>query len=244
MIFIDTSIGSKELVPLIRAKGVLCDPMPLSFGDAAFDGNGPDGPISIGIERKALHDMLHCIDDSRYSAHQLPGMAQMYHRSFLIIEGDWMPHTQDGTLMEGFRNGAAWGPCKYRTQRVMYSKLYRYLVSVSLSGVIITYTKTINHTAQNIVELFHYFQKKWAAHTSLMQLQKVNIPTMNGKPSLVRRWANDLEGIGAKYSEEAERRFKTANELANADEEEWLRIPGIGVKTAKSIVREIQGWQK
>lgn len=244
MILVDSAVGSRELVSLIRSKGVLCDLTSLSFADAAFEGNGPDGPISIGVERKALHDMLHCIDDSRYSAHQLPGMAQMYTKSFLIVEGEWRPHDQDGTLMEGFRGGTSWGPCRYRTQRVLYSKLYRYLVSVALSGVIITYSKTLNHTAQNIVELFHYFQKKWEDHRSLLEVQKLNIPTMNGKPSLVRRWASDLEGIGVVHSMEAEKHFKTANQLANADEEEWLRIPGVGVKTARSIVREIQGWEK
>ncbi|MGH7184520.1 MAG: helix-hairpin-helix domain-containing protein [Nitrospiraceae bacterium] len=244
MIILDTAVGSKELLSLIRKRGVLCEKVPLKFADAAFEGHGPEGIISIGVERKALHDMLACIDDSRYSAHQLPGMASMYTKSFLIVEGEWRPHDQDGTLMEGFKGGTSWGACRYRSQRVLYSKLYRYLISVSLAGVIITYSKNMDHTAQNIVELFHYFQKPWHKHTALLETQKLNIPSLNGKPTLRRRWAADLEGVGVVGSQAADKQFKTAFSLANADESEWLKIPGIGVKTAQSIVSEIRGWKK
>lgn len=232
------------MVSIIRGKGVLCEPMYLEFGDAAFTGKGPDGFIDIGIERKALADMLQCVEDSRYSAHQLPGMARTYARSFLIIEGDWMPDARDGTMLESYRGGTAWGPARYRSQKVMYSKLYRYLVSVALSGVIVTYSRNLVHTSQNIVELYHYFQKRWEDHTALLATQKFAIPTLTGKPSLVRRWASDLEGIGVKGSMEAERVFKTPIALATADEIAWLALPNIGVKSAQNIVREIQGWQR
>lgn len=242
MILVDTAIGSKELKSLIIGNGVKCDAVPLQFGDAAFEGNGDDGTIGIGVERKRLHDMLNCIDDSRYSAHQRVGMAKMYRKSILMLEGHWKAR-EDGILMEGFDGGTKWTPCKYRSQSVMYSKLYRYLLSIALSGVIITYTRDINHTAFNICEIFHYFQKQWRNHTSLLEVQKLNIPALSGKPTLTRRWASDLEGVGVKFSIEAERMFKTPINLAHSDETEWLRIPGIGVRTAQDIVKEINGWK-
>jgi ERCC4-type nuclease len=100
MIVIDSREHSQhpEFQSIIRRKGVLCDVSQLGFADFAFEGKGPEGSIAIGVERKALHDMLSCIDDSRYSAHQRVGMAQNYTKSFLIIEGDWKPHDTDGTL--------------------------------------------------------------------------------------------------------------------------------------------------
>ena len=48
-----------------------------------------------------------------------------------------------------------------------------------------------------------------------------------------------MEGIGVKLSLDAERVFKKAGRLAAADETEWLKVPGVGVKTAQSIVREV-----
>lgn len=230
-----------DLIPHIQQLKVPVEKGDLQFGDAAFEGRGPHGTISIGIERKALHDMLTCIDDARYSGFQRVGMKQMYTISVLMLEGHWKPHDGMGILMEGFNGGTTWGFCKYRSQRTMYSKLYRYLMSVSLSGVIVTQSRDPFTTAFNICEWFHYFQKPWNAHTSMLELQQIAIPTLTGKPPLVRKWANDLEGIGTKLSGEAARLFKKPITLANADEMEWLRIPGVGVKTAQSIVREIWG---
>lgn len=213
----------------------------LEFGDACFEGNGPHGSILIGIERKGLHDILQCIDDARFSAHQVVGMKPMYPVRVLMVEGHWKPHDGNGLLMEGFNGGTSYGYCKYRSQQTMYAKLYRYLISVQLGGVIVSYSRDPFHTAYNIVEWYHYFQKKWADHTSMLEVQKIAIPTLNGKPSLVLKWANDLEGIGVKLGQDAAKMFKKPITLANADESDWLRVPGIGVKTAQSIVREIWG---
>jgi len=243
MILVDPRVGSRELLSGIRMAGVSAELAPLEYGDACFDGNGKDGTISVGVERKTLHDMLHCIDDSRYSAHQLPGMKQMYGLSILLIEGHWRPHDQDGSLMEGFRDGQSWGPCRYRSQRTLYSKLRRYLISVSLAGVIVTYSRNLSQSSIDICEWFRYFQKKWTQHTSLMELQRENVPTLAGKPALVRTWANCIEDIGVKYSLAAEELFKTPIRLANSSENDWMQIGGIGPKTAIKVVKEIRGWK-
>ena len=112
---------------------------------------------------------------------------------------------------------------------------------MSLSGVHVLYTRDIEQTAFDITEIFHYFSKQWSSHTSLLAMQRLNIPTLNAKPSLVRRWASDLEGIGVKMSADAEKLFRKPIALATADETEWLRLPGVGVKTAQSVWREIHG---
>lgn len=221
--------------------GVKAEMAHLDYGDAAVEMNGPDGVLMVGIERKRLHDMLNCIDDARYNAQRI-GMKQMYDLSVLLIEGHWKPHDAEGILMEGHSGGMAWGYMRPRGQRVMYAKLYRYLISVRLSGVILDYTRDPFHTAFNINEWHEYGKKTWDQHTSLKELHRIAIPTLNAKPSLVRKWANALDMIGTKKSELAERHFKSPLALANADESEWLRIPGVGVKTAQDIVREI--WKR
>ena len=240
MILVDSAIGSVDLVPVIQRIGVRCEKTHLA-GDAMFEGRGPQGPLLIGVERKKLHDMLACIDDARYNDQRIR-MRQDYDISILMVEGHWKPHDNKGLLMEGFSGGIAWGLCRYRSQSVMYSKLKRYLMSVSLSGVIVDYSREPYQTAYNICEWYHYFQKR--DHTSLLEIQKIAIPTMNFRPTLVRKWANDIEGIGTKLSLDAERIFKKPITLANGDERDWLRIPGIGIKSAQQIVREIWGTKR
>lgn len=143
--------------------------------------------------------------------------------------------------MESFNGGVGWTYCRPAGRTVMYSKLRRYLFSVSLSGVHVTYTRDVAHTAQDIIEWYWYFQKRWTDHTALLEMQKLNIPSLTGKPPLVRRWAADLDGIGVKMSGDAAKVFKRPIALANADEVDWVRVPGVGVKTAQSIWREIHG---
>lgn len=240
MILVDSRIGSVELCAPLTSLGLTVEKTALEFGDVAFEGQGPDGSILVGVERKRLHDMLSCIDDARYTGHQRIGMADLYRVSVLIVEGVWRPHDPQMTLMEGF-NGSGWRECRYRTQRVMYSKLRRYLFSVSLSGVLVLTSRDVFQTAADIHELYHYFQKGWHQHTSLLEMQKLNIPTLRRKPSLVRKWAADIEGVGVTLSERAERLFRTPITLATADEVAWMQLPGVGAVTAQKIVREIQG---
>jgi ERCC4-type nuclease len=97
------------IVDHLAKLGVKAEKADLQFGDFAFEGNGPDGTISIGVERKTLHDLLNCIDDARYAGHQRVGMKQMYTISYLLVEGHWRAHDPSGILMEGFNAGTTWG---------------------------------------------------------------------------------------------------------------------------------------
>ncbi len=243
MIIASSAVGSKELAPIISRLGVKCDLMHIDYGDFIFEGRGPKGPISIAVERKALHDMLHCIEDSRYSGHQKIGMRNDYDVSVLMVEGLWRAHDPEGWLMEFFPSSNQWGYCKPGGKRVLYSKLRRYLFSVALAGVIVMYTRDMFQTAYDVCELYHYFSKPWDKHTSLLEVQKLQIPDLRVKPPLVRKWANDIEDIGVKYSLEAERKFKTPIRLATSDEMDWLGIPGIGIKTAQKVIKEIHGYR-
>lgn len=243
MILIDHKGGPEgkriptEMVGIINRLGVHAELSDLDYGDAAFEGRSPIGTIAVGIERKTLHDLIKSIDDARLSGHQLIGMKQMYTVRAVIVEGHWKAHDPDGWLMEGFNSGTSWGYCRPGGQRRLYSTVYRYLISMQMTGTLVTYSRDLWHTCYNICEWFHYFQKK--EHTSMLELQKVNIPSLNFKPDLTRRWANDLEDVGLKLSETAARHFRTPIKLANAEESEWLKIPGVGIKTAQQIVKEI-----
>jgi ERCC4-type nuclease len=250
MILVDAAVGSHELQSWIRRLGPVCDSTHLVYGDAAFEGHGPEGLCGIGVERKRLRDMLNCIDDARYTGHQRIGMSKQYQFSFLIIEGVWRPDIVSGLLYRQVTQKSldstsnVWTPQWGQGMREqMYYKLRRYLFSVSLSGVHVLYTRDISHTAFDIVELYHYFQKPWREHKSMLQMHQrsLTLPTLNARPNLVRRWAFELDGVGNQYAHEAGRIFRTPRQLALSDEDDWLKIPGIGPKTAIDIVRQIGG---
>jgi len=245
VIIIDSSVGSRELLWAIKKHKVPCELQSLHAGDFAFEGFGPDGNVLIGVERKTVHDMLDCIRDSRFTQ-QRQKMVKMYGISFLILEGYIHPH-EDGRLFQLY-NGKTWGPSLFSNRPVMYSTIYRYLLSISLANVIITQSRDMSDTAYNVVEMYHYFQKRWEDHTSMIQTQRLNIPSLDLKPSLTRRWAEELTGIGTKMGLAAEAHFRTPIRLATADETDWLSMNGsgvrLGVKTAQQIVAEINGWRK
>jgi len=238
MILLDNRVGSKELLPYIQRLGTKVELGHLEYGDAAFEGHGPTGTIAVGVERKTLSDLLNCVDDARYSAHQRPGMLAMYQFNILMVEGIWKPDSTTGYLMECIRT-LEWRPFRYRTQMVRYSKAFRYLLTLQIAGTPVIITRDLEHTAYNICECFAYLQKRWEDHTSLLETQKLNMPSLNGRPSLVRRWASELDGIGVKHGMEAERLFRTPYELASSDEGDWIKIPGVGAKLARSVIKQI-----
>lgn len=248
MILIDTREEQRDkkkknldLVQHIRRQNVDVTETFLDFADAAVEVHGPDGIMLVGVERKRLHDMLNCVEDGRYNAQRI-GMKKEYPVSVLMIEGHWKPHDPEGFLMEGFNGGTSWNYHRPRGLRTLYGKLFRYLISVQLAGVIVQFSRDPFHTAFNLCEWHGWGMKKWDDHTSMREMHKIAIPTMNAKPSLTRKWANAIDSIGVKKSDLVERHFRSPLALANADEAEWLRIPGIGVKTAQDIVREI--WKR
>lgn len=237
---------SEIMVSHCRKVGVLAERSLLPSADAAFEGNGPRGSIMVGVERKTIPDLLKCIQDGRYNEQRVKMLTQ-YQRSILLVEGMWRPHDENFFLMES-RNGSDYYYSNFRSKKAMYSTVYRYLISVSLSGVIVTYSRNLWETAFNICEWFHYFQKRWEDHTAMLDIHRVNLPSLNYNPNilkfeapLVRKWATDINGVGIKYSMEAERLFKFPYKLAMADEADWMQIQGIGAATAKRIVRDIWG---
>lgn len=240
MILVAHETGSRELQPIINRIGYAASIANLRYGDFAFEGNGPAGPINIGVERKSLHDMLHCIDDAHYAGRQRGGMRSLYQLSFLAIEGMFRPHDNEGYLMEGFRGGAAWGPCKYRQRAPLYSKLFNYLVSVAMSGVIITFSRDMYGTAYNVCMLYDYFQKPWDSHTSMSEVQLLPLAEVGGRPSLVLRWATQIDDIGVKLGKRAEELFPSAYDLGQSTAEDWVKIKGISARTAQRIEREIR----
>jgi len=261
MILVDAATGSWELQTLIQRQGIQCEKEHLHAADACFEGYGPEGMVMIGVERKKLPDALDCIDTGRLGGFQLPKMRQMYKFRFVMVEGVWRPDPRSGFLQTEHvkPDGKVWwSDQRPGGKREMYHKLRRYLFSVTMAGAHVLYTRDITHTAYDITELYHWFQKQWRDHKSMETMytgkswdvqakqseELVMIPTIDRRPSLVRQWAADINGVGVKLSADAERVFKSPRDLANADEGDWVNVPGIGMKMASDIVRQIMGGKR
>lgn len=231
-------LESERIAGEIRRLGIDSEVTNLSCGDFAFEGNSKTGRTLFGVERKKLPDMLNCIDDSRYNDQRIR-MSKAYRKSYLLLEGVWSIGTGKlaGRLIH--EKDGKWQPCPTWAFPVRYSKLYRYLLSVANSDVIITYSRDLYQTCYNISEIYSWYQKPWHRHHSLLDYQKELIPHLGDKPTLARRWAQDLTDIGIVHGEAADALFRTGIQLAQASELDWMRLPGIGVGTAQQIIREI-----
>lgn len=241
-ILVDDRTGSKELARLFHLRTAISR---LSFGDFSFLGNGPDGPVAIGIERKAIRDLLQSMQSGRFSSHQLPGLINSYFTSYVIIEGIWSSCYETGFIMvpdykgKGGKEGkGGWVRLSLGTFEFRSSQLYGFINSISLcGGVIVMFTRTQHETVRCVESLHSWWMKPWKDHRSHMAL-RTESPTVVqlATPSLTRKLASQLPGVGWKRSGAVDRHFRSPSEMLNATEKEWAKIEGIGKGIASSIV--------
>jgi len=243
MILIDDRTGSCELARYFSKS--LVKIVRLEYGDFSFIGNGPDEiPVSIGIERKTLTDLLSSLQTGRFSGHQLPGLLNSYYYVYLIVEGIWRSCPSNGILE--ILAGNHWQPVSLGSRRWMAREAYGYLNTLAVaSGLVVWQTTSPRETALLVTILYRWWQKDWAEHKSHLAMRKSRLRDGEGvslvKPSLVRRVAAELPGIGWGKSREVERVFRSVEDMVQAEAGDWQRIPGIGKKIAEQAVRELRG---
>jgi hypothetical protein len=83
----------------------------LDAGDVRWNGNGPSGRVSIGVELKHLSDFLTSMEDGRLAGRQLREMRREYDYVFILI--------QDRVAMSAQGHLQVWLP-KDRTEHKRY----------------------------------------------------------------------------------------------------------------------------
>lgn len=237
MILVDRREG--ELVELIE-DGIQVE---LDYGDACFQGNGPEGEVTIGIERKRISDLLNSIATGRLSGHQLPGLLESYYRVYLIMEGEWKEDPITGEMLM-HKWGKKWerppGGRTWRTKDVIH-----YLSSLEIiTGVIVKYSRSMWETAQLIQHVCSWWQKKWEWHRSHLQLHKSQPSSAflrPGKATLLRRIVAELPGIGFDRARNVEEFFGSVESMFFAGVKEWQEIEGIGKVTAQMAWEALHG---
>lgn len=245
---IDDRAGSDRLGRYLRARRQPVDLCRLPFGDVAFTGQGPEGrPISVGVEYKIVTDALQCIQDGRFAGHQLPGLISSYEIPILLIEGTTRPDPKDGLLQIRHPHKGFWYSAKTGRNQFMYRDFQHWLMTLTFkAGIRIMFSSDISDTAATIVSLFTWFTaKEWKDHRShLAMASGIDLnrdAAIFIRPSILRRVAAELPGIGLDRSAEVARKFRSIQEMSMADEKDWETIPGIGHKTAMAVCAALRG---
>lgn len=234
MILVDRRAGSGDMVTDLKARmngqSQLAD---LPGGDFAFDGNGPDGPVCIGIERKALGDMLGSMRTNRLTGRQLPVMNKMYDVVYVLVEGQYRANAE-GTL-EGLQwdrtdRKVRWRPYTLAAkgpqskQYFRYAELDKHIVTLETKknvAVIYTYDKTTSVWA--VINRYNWWQKEWDEHTSADPI-KMQQDVFFGRTTLCEEYASKLLGMGQKRARQIAKHFKTVECMVNGVPAEWTEI--------------------
>lgn len=242
MMLVDDRTGSGDLVPHLKRLGVRAELCRLEFGDVAFVGNGPSGSVvHTGVEVKTVTDVLNCINDGRFAAHQLPGLLQTYDQVWLLVEGRWRP-SQEG-LLELYRKGF-WGRSfQNRTTPFMYKTLDSWLMTMEIKAGI-RYRKVDDRAeaVRFLACLYHWWtSKEYDQHRAHLALRN-NVPAAQfRKPSLIRNIAAQLPGVGWDRSKACEQHFDSVRQMICAGPQDWAKVPGIGKTIAKRLYDALSG---
>jgi len=237
MILVDDRTGSAELAPLLHSPTIVCR---LPFSDFSWSGNGPEGPVSIGVERKRIHDFLSSMISGRLSGHQLIGLTREYDWVYLVVEGVWRPDRRNGTLVVP-GHGGGWRPLSHGSRRFMARDVYRFLNSlVVCCGVITVSTSNDWETARWLDACHGWWEKSWDRHSSHLQFQATEYAQLS-KPSLVARVAAQLDGIGWTKARVVSSAFPSLPDLMHASVDDLMELDGVGPVLAKSIWEQLHG---
>lgn len=249
----DRRIGSNHLAPLIGPNALLTM---LDYADVAFEGNGINGTVQVGIELKRVADALACLSDGRFTSHQIPGLIQNYDRVYMIVEG-LIRAGDNGLLQVGYRYpakgervefwdgknfGGYWTDASAGRSRYTYRQFSNWLETISnMAGIRVIRTSCIAETVQVILALEAWWQKDWTAHGSLHSFHEDRPDAaLLSKPSLRRRIAAQLPGVGWQRSKDAAGYFANTRAMVMANANEWEQVEGIGKGTAAKVVAAME----
>lgn len=250
-LYLDPRAGSGPLIRPLKALSLPVKTKTLPFGDIEFHGNGPTSRVRVGIEYKKLSDLLACIVDKRLVSHQLPGMLRRYSYSYLLVEGVVRP-ARDSSLecllvRHSDRTGRDVAFFNTVYSALTYSQMQKYLFTLeNLAGVRVRFTSTQADTLGYLASLYHWWQKPWGKHHAHLSLPSredshpARIEAMFRRPSVLRRIASCLPGVGWTRSRAIARRFHSVSAMVDASPTDWLGVEGIGPRTATAIHKALR----
>ena len=264
MMQVDDRAGSKELYPLLKAKGLPVTLTRLPYGDISFLGSGPEGrPVTVGIEYKTIHDALACMCDGRFAGHQLPGMIASYEQPWFLVEGLWRGNSKTGLLEYRAKKGD-WREAHIGSRRFMLSDLQTWLFTMTIKGGV--QVSTISDSTMATVWISTLYKwwtngkgkegKGWDGHKSHLAFHD---GTRHGRPfarqsvfgglrdravlvrpTTCRQVAAQLPGVGWEKSARIAKQFPTVESLMLATVEDLCTVEGIGTVLAGKVYQALR----
>lgn len=237
-IFVDDRAGSNRLLryPSIRA---LCQETRLDGADVALIGNGPDGPLMVGVEVKSIFDLISSMNTGRLQGTQVPALMK-YDERWLLYYGSYRPG-RGGTL-EVYRKGT-WRRHRIGNRDVPYGYVESFLLNLVVTGINVKHAFNEEEAVEWIACLHRWWSKPWTKHKGLRTLDRSKqsslLPSMDAETKLRVKVASQLPGVGFERALAAAQYFPTVEAMINARVEEWAAIPGIGRVIAKAIRQAI-----
>jgi ERCC4-type nuclease len=234
MILIDDRQGSVELRRDISTPSVICR---LDYADFAFAGEGPDGAVSIGVERKTLLDLLGSMSSGRLSGHQIAGMQDMYDFVYLLVEGVWKSERNTGALMQP--SGKSFKPVVLGTRRFMARELWAFLNNLSvICNVIVVRTANKADSGKWLDSVYGWWNKPWHRHKAHDMWHKPAERVRFVKPTLTERIWAQFDGISQDRAKALAKKFPRIGDVIFTDPEDLMQVEGIGKKIAQSIIQQ------
>jgi ERCC4-type nuclease len=205
-IWVDSRTGSKELLSGLQKLGIPAELAILDCGDFAFSGNGPDGIVEVGVERKTISDLVGSLREGRLQGRasedrksQIDRMRDTYDVSFLLVEGS-LAGDRSGTLFRRFGSKRTEVKGGYSPDSLTKAVLSLYLQG----GMRLWQADSMRASIAFIAALFRWFtDKEWDQHATLNAVtlgHKTMVPL-----SAFREMVMRLPGIGVAVSAAVER---------------------------------------
>jgi len=218
----------------------------LTYGDFQWRGNGENGAVVIGAERKTLLDLRHSMEDGRLIGRQLPGLSRFCSgHVYLVIEGVYKVD-KDGCML--IPRGRGWRPLGWGSRGgLRYSAYVSFLNTIAvMTDVTVVRTAGPSETAKSVEMLHRWWVKPWSGHRGLADIptpKKLEWEAKVGEgvkavmsPTYCLKFlAFTVPGVGKDKAVLISRKFKSIESIVDASEKELMSIPGVGRVLAKRI---------
>ena len=218
----------------LNALGVETSETMLPAGDFAFCGNGPEGPVTLGFERKTLGDYLASLTGGRI-AEQAPKLSTDYDLAFIILESSHRG-TEDGHIVVPRRDRDN----RFTPKRIPESMVINSLFILhAAAGITTLRTMDEDETARTLASVYKLLSKPWDSHSTFKRIKPVAEITrvQFQEPPLLQVIASCYPGIGWDRARSISGRFASVREFVMATERDLRQIDGIGKRTAAAVAK-------
>lgn len=240
-----------DIIANLRRMGVDYTTDHLEFGDAAWEGNGPTGPVLVGVERKYISDLVDSMISRRLAGHQLGGLANAYDVRYLLVEGVYRPNVNTDSI-DVLNYKGEWVPMYHQRSSVSYQQVDSFLDEISESGVTVLKSGGIHETAAIYRSRYRHWQKAYSDRRSmrLIYVPELDQPK-NGnkarltylKPTFINRVCSLLPGVDMKAWDLEAAFHGKPRDMANANADTWRHALGIKSKKSKTVADIVATWE-